>query len=321
MEEAHTQTYPKDLPLDRKVSHARLRRRKELLVGARRGLLIRLGVILLELIGFFLWRSSSLILDALSCGIDVIASGALIYCIYKADQPPDKDHPLGHGRFEPIAGLLVGFSLILFGCIAFFEQVKGVFRGEVGPSIEPIAWVIPLIALFLLEWGYRTLKKTALLKRSPALLADAIHYRIDALTSLFALVALLLAAVFPGHAHFFDHTGALAISLFMIVAGLSATKSNIHQLVDARPSQEVFSQVREAAESVDGVMATEKCHIQQYGPDSHVSLDIEVDPEMSVLTSHEITQLVRRAIQRTLPAVRDVIVHVEPFYPGDHENG
>jgi len=321
MKEAQERTFPERLPLDRKVAQVRLRRRKELLMGAKKGLSIRLGVILLELVGFFLWRSSSLLLDALSCGIDAVASAFLIYCIYKADQPPDEDHPLGHGRFEPIAGLLVGFSLIFFGCMAVFEQIQGVFRGEVGPSIDPIAWIIPLIALFLLEWGYRSLKKTARRKKSPALLADAIHYRIDALTSLFALIALFLAAVFPQYAHFFDHIGALAISLFMIVAGLKATKSNIHQLVDARPSPDVFRKVREAAVSVEGVLATEKCRIQQYGPDSHVSLDIEVDPEMSVLSSHEITQLVRRAIQRTLPAVRDVIVHVEPYYPGDHKNG
>lgn len=318
MDELKSQ-FPRPLPLDRNITLQRLKRRKELLIGAKRGVYLRLWIIAIECLGFWLWRSSALLLDALSCAVDVLASVALIFCIYKADQPPDRDHPLGHGRFEPIAGLLVGFSLILLGAVALLQQTKALFQGEQGHFIEPIAWIIPLAAIFLLEWGHRVLKRAAKKQQSAALLADAVHYRIDALTSLFALSALGLGALFPSYAHLFDHSGAILIALFMIVVGLQAAKKNIHQLVDARPPEDFFEKVREAALGVAGVKATEKCHIQTYGPDAHVSLDIEVDPTMSVLHSHEITQLVRRAIQRTLPVVREVIVHVEPYFPGDHE--
>ena len=55
-----------------------------------------------------------------------------------------------------------------------------------------------------------------------------------------------------------------------------------------------------------------------YGPDAHVSIDIEVEPTLSVEEAHEITQKVRQAIQVGWPSVRDVIVHVEPFYENDH---
>ena len=312
--------FPKPLHPGRPVTSARLRRRKEVLRGAKLGLWIRLFVVTMELIGFWVWRSSSLLLDALACGIDIFASLALIFCIYKADQPPDEEHPLGHGRFEPIAGLLVGFTLVILGCVAFIDQVKALTVNTIETELEPIIWVIPLIALLLLEWGYQRLKKTARRERSPALLADAVHYRIDALTSLLALVALGFAALFPSKGHVIDHLGATAISIFMVVAGLSSTRKNIHQLVDASPPDDEYRKVRKAAQSVPGVKATEKCHIQQYGPDTHVAIDIEVDPTMSVVESHKITQYVRRAIQRAVPSVRDVIVHVEPYYPGDHEN-
>ena len=65
--------------------------------------------------------------------------------------------------------------------------------------------------------------------------------------------------------------------------------------------------------SVDGVRGTEKLLIQLCGPDAHISIDIEVDPLLSVEVAHDITKDVRRKIQLCWPCVRDVIVHIEPF--------
>ncbi len=311
--------FPKAPPLDWAVVQSRLLRRKALLLTARRGVLLRGVIIVLELFWVFCWGSSALFLDALSCFMDVIATLVLMWCIQKADTPPDAEHPLGHGRFEPIAGLLIGFLLIFLGLLSGFEQVKGLFTDNRGGEIQSFAWVIPLLAVVILEMCHQSLKKVAKQKNSPALLADAVHYRIDALTSFFALAALSFAAIFPSVSLLFDHIGAILIALFMVIVGLIAARKNIHQLIDHSPSKEAFQKVQVAALSVQGVLETEKIRIQTYGPDAHVSIDIEVDPHLSVALSHEITQLVRRAIQKTWPAVRDVIVHVEPYYPGDHE--
>lgn len=170
----------------------------------------------------------------------------------------------------------------------------------------------------MLEIGYRHLKRTAKRQNSPALLADAVHYRIDSINSLFAMVALAFAAYFPAYSVMIDHLGAVLIAVLMIVIGANAAKNNIHQLLDRTPDETYFTLVREATMRVAGVLATEKLRIQVYGPDAHVSIDIEVDPHMSVEVAHEITQKVRHEIQIAWPCVRDVIVHVEPYYADDH---
>lgn len=95
-------------------------------------------------------------------------------------------------------------------------------------------------------------------------------------------------------------------------------RDNLHQLLDRIPATHYFDTVKQAARRVKGVFGTEKIRIQLYGPDSHVDIDIEVEPEMSVLAAHEISQQVRVEIQKDWPAVRDVTVHIEPFYPNDH---
>jgi len=311
--------FPKDLPLHRSVIKSRLARRKKLLVSARRGVMLRGVIIIAEFFGFAFFGSSTLLLDALSNGVDALSSIVLMWCIHQADQPPDKEHPLGHGRFEPIAGLLIGALLVFLGFVSTIEQVRLIFTGETTREIPTVALIIPLVAVILLEICHQTLKKAAKQKQSPALHADAIHYRIDALTSFFALIVLCMVAMFPDYAHIFDHLGALLIALFMIFVGVIAARKNISQLIDRAPPKEMYERVHAAALKVPGILATEKLRLQVYGPDAFVGIDVEVDPDLSVEESHKITQKVRRAIQKAGPSVRDVIVHVEPYYPGDHD--
>ena len=310
--------FPSSVPLPQSVYESRKQRRQQMIRAAKRGVLLRSSIILAEIVGFVYLNSSALLLDAIHSLIDVSFSLFLILCISLADKPPDRNHPFGHGRFEPVAGLQLGMFLAVIGAGMFFQQISAIFQSTTGKEIQPYTWVIPFCAVFLLEISYQLLKRCAKRENSPALLADAIHYRIDSLNSLFATIALAFAAYFPKHGVLFDHLGAIAIALLMVGIGAFAARNNLHQLLDRSPEGAFFEKVREAAMRVQGVLATEKLKIQIFGPDAHVSIDIEVAPNLSVEIAHRLTQDVRAEIQKAWPAVRDVIVHVEPFFPGDH---
>jgi cation diffusion facilitator family transporter len=288
-----------------------------MIITARRGVMLRSVIIIAELLGFVFLGSSALLMDALSSLFDIASSLFLIFFIRIADRPPDRHHPFGHGRFEPIAGLQLGLLLAVLGGGMLIQQIFAL-SSEQEHIIQPFAWLIPLGAVVLLEISYQTLKRTATRQNSPALLADAVHYRIDAINCFFAMIALLLAAYFPKYSSIYDHLGAIVIALLMVGIGIYAAKNNINQLLDRIPPQLFFDKVNAAALRVEGVLATEKIRIQLYGPDAHVSIDIEVFPGLSVENAHELTQHVRAEIQKEWPAVRDVIVHVEPYYAGDH---
>ncbi|MBX9743724.1 MAG: cation diffusion facilitator family transporter [Chlamydiales bacterium] len=311
--------FPASIPLPDSVHKIRKERRRQMVKTARRGVYLRSVIIAAELLGYVFLNSSALLLDAISSLADVASSLFLIFCIRFADKPPDRNHPFGHGRFEPIGGLQLGILLAVMGGGLAFQQLSLLSREKMGSTISPFTWLIPLGAMVLLEISYRHLKNTAKKENSPALLADAVHYRIDGINSFFAMIALLLAAYYPKWGAKFDHMGATLIAFLMIGVGLYAARNNLNQLLDRAPSAEFFEKVKTAALKVPGVLATEKLLLQIYGPDAHVSLDIEVDPSLSVDLAHKITQEVRAEIQKSWPAVRDVIVHVEPFYPGDHD--
>lgn len=310
--------YPEPLKPPESVLLARKKRVFALVRGATQGIFVRIFIALTELVFALVYDSASLFMDALSTSLDIVASFALILSFKLAAKPPDTHHPFGHGRLEPLAGLQLGLFLSFLGAGMFFYNFSEIPRSQSSTVIHPLLWVIPGLSIFLLEICYRMLMKTAAKEDSPALAADAIHYRVDSLTSVFAAGALLLGGIFPQYSQQFDHLGAVLISLFMIVVGLGAARNNMHQLLDRTPDKEYFEKVKLAAKRAEGVLGTEKIGMQLFGPNAHVDIDIEVEPELTVEAAHRISQKVRFEIQKELPQVQDVIVHIEPYYPNDH---
>lgn len=299
------------------VEEARVRRLRSLRGLVLTGIAVRGIIVVCELAAWWLLASQTLLVDAVASALDVVASVALLAAVILATRPPDEDHPFGHGRFEPLAGLQLGLLVIFSGLWLLVEQATDV---ESRASLEAARWtfVIPLAATVLLALTGMRIRRDAKLYRSSALLSEANHYLIDAATSAVATVGLLVGDLVPTLTSGSDTAGAVLLSLVMIGLGAAATWENIHQLMDRRPDEQFFERVSAAARSVEGVEDVEKVRIQQAGPDAHVDIDIEVDPQMTVAASHEITQHVRAAIQADWPAVREVVVHVEPYYEGDH---
>lgn len=310
--------YPDPIPLPGGVYEARRERSRRIISSASKAIWLRLFIIAVEFLGVAYIYSSSLLLDGIFSLIDVAFSLFLIVCIKLAGRPPDEEHPFGHGRYEPLVGLQSGLFLILVGIAMLIQQFfEFGYTTHLDDLNEPL-WIIPLIAIILLEIAYQMVMRTAKNQNSPALAADAVHYRVDMLTSAFAMMALLIANFVPEWGTTVDHLGAAAISLVMVALGIFAARANLHQIIDRTPDAKYFRLVNDSAMGVDEVRAVEKTRIQVYGPDAHVDIDIEVMPDLTVDRAHKISQKVRAAIQGNWPAVRDVTVHIEPFYPGDH---
>ncbi len=310
--------FPNPVPVPEQVFRERKIRLRQLVASSLKGVAIRLAIIIAEFIGVWLYGSAALLMDALSSLLDVTATGLLIICLKLAARPPDTNHPFGHGRFEPLVGLQLGLLMIVIGGGMFFQQLFQLSESSPDKTLNTYAWVIPFAAVILLEMCYYIVMRAAKRQHSPALAAEALHYRMDALTSLCAAVALVIGAYVPEWSLPIDHIGALIIAVIMVVVGINALRQNLNQLVDRAPEEKFFRRVRASASRVDGVKGTEKIRIQLSGPDAHVDIDVEVDPLLSVEVAHAISQKVRVEIQKDWAQVQDVTVHIEPFYPNDH---
>ena len=295
----------------------RLRTRRLIFAGAV-GVGVRLVVIAAEFAAYGLCGADVLLVDAVASLADVAASLALLAAVKYAERPPDEDHPFGHGRFEPLAGLQLGVLIVLLGAALGGRAAWDAVRREAALNLPLWAAAIPLAAAALLELTGRTVKGVGRREHSSALVAEAYHYRIDAGTSLVAALGLAAASAAPAWGGLIDRGGAAALASLMIALGLAAVWENLHQLVDRVPDDGRFELVRAAAAAVPGVLEVEKVRIQHAGPDAHVDIDVEVNPEETVCEAHRTAQHVRAAVQTAWPSVREVVVHIEPYYEGDH---
>ena len=318
MDDANFESFPDPVDASASGAKARAKRTQRLMRVTLVGVVVRLLIVLAELVGYALYGSVTLLVDALATLGDIAASLLLVAAIWLASRPPDDDHPFGHGRYEPLAGLQMGVMLVLLGLYLFAQNVWFASTEEAAGEISALVAIIPAGAAVLLEVVSRVIRAIGNRYRSSALVAESAHFRIDALTSLVAMVGILVASISPAYGGLVDHLGAICLSIIVMWLGTMTALENVHQLTDRVPEDRSFERVREAALTVEGVLEVEKIRMQHAGPDAHVDIDIEVDPTIRVDEAHVIAQHVRAAIQADWPSVREVVVHVEPYYEGDH---
>jgi cation diffusion facilitator family transporter len=310
--------FPEPVKLPEAVDVARATRTSRLVGVSTIGVAVRLLIIGIEFAGFWVWGYSVLLVDAVASLADVVASVAIIIAIKIAERPPDEDHPFGHGRFEPLAGMQMGILICMLGGGVIAQQFFAVFTEATSGNVNVWVAVIPLSAAVIFELICRMILRIGRREHSTALISEAYHYRVDGVTSLLAAAGLLVASAVPQFSNLVDHLGAMLLAAIMLALGATAVWQNVHQLLDRVPDPKWFERVRASAEKVEGVLDIEKVRMQCAGPDTHVDIDIEVDPRQTVSEAHVITQHVRAQIQTDWPAVREVVVHVEPYYAGDH---
>lgn len=255
--------------------------------------------------------STSVVADGFESASDVVASTVLLFGLAVAAKPPDEKHPYGHGRFEMLTGLALGF---LLAAVGVGIAVKSVLRA--GAVHEPPAsyGIWPLIASVLAK-GILSVVKLRYGRRikSAALVADAWNDTVDILSGTVALGALGLTLYDPARFLAFDHYGGFAVGLIVIFLGLRVVRETSLQLMDTMPAVELMDAIRETARSVPGVLGVEKCYARKTGLQYHVDLHLELDPDLTVRASHDLATQVRDRIKQELDWVADVLVHVEPY--------
>lgn len=260
-------------------------------------------------------RSTSVVADGVESGADVLAAGLVYAGLYIGARPADREHPYGHGRAEILAGLILGVVLALTGIAICFQSLRHFSLQHAPPAAYGI-W--PLLAsifikIVLMAVKFRYGRKI----RSAALVSDAWNDTVDILSGTAALTALGLTLYDPARFLAADHFGGFAVGLIVISLGLGVVRDNSLDLMDTMPPAELVNAIRASAHRVEGVLGVEKCWARKTGLRYHVDLHLEVSPHISVADGHGIAERVRHQVRRDIPAVADVLVHVEPAPPLD----
>lgn len=165
--------------------------------------------------------------------------------------------------------------------------------------------------------------KIAKERKSSVLASNAIHHRIDSLTSVVALVAIGGSHILTGTT-WLDPVGGLIVSMMVIRAGWGNTGSALLELADVGVDEDTKSSVRNAAtkalsqdSSAEGSKNGALAHIRDVqgvkaGQNYLIDVDLVVPDAWTVQETHRVEDILRKAIGSTVRGVRRVKVRFVP---------
>lgn len=262
---------------------------------------------IIKLITGLMFNSIVLISDAIHSFTDVISSVAIFIAVKLGAKGKDWDHPFGHHRFEPMAGLIVA---IMSGILAF-EIVKEAIMRIITPQtailsfIPIIILVIALITKAAMAFYFtRIAKKTG----SPAIKATAIDCRNDILVTVVALLGFGSNFLSIG---LIEPIAAILIGLWVLKQGYSIGKENINFLVGRCPPNEVIEKIEKKVLSIKEIKGIKKIRAHYVGNHVHVEIRALIDKKTPLQKAHDIEVLVENKVKE-IDFISEAFIHLHP---------
>lgn len=276
-----------------------------------RGIVLNLVLAIVKFAAGILGHTYALIADGVESLLDVFSSALVWAGFHVAAQPPDDNHPYGHGKAEPLAALAV--ALFVFAAAGWigWHAVQEIITPHRGPHW---ATLIVLAVVMATKFSFsRRLSHAGEEHGSTALSVEAFHHYSDALTSAAAFIGITIALIGGRGYEAADDWAALLACVVIAVNGATMFNRAVGDVMDTAVGPELEREVRELALSVAGVRALDKCRVRKSGLSHLVDIHVRVDGELSVRAGHDIAHAVKDALMASAPhGITDVAVHIEP---------
>ncbi|MFN5561966.1 MAG: cation diffusion facilitator family transporter [Opitutaceae bacterium] len=275
-----------------------------------KGIVLNLALAAVKGAGGLFGHSAALVADAIESLLDV-ATSALVWTGFKwAAQPPDEDHPYGHGKAEALAAFAV--ALVILGAATWISWFA--VGGILVPHEAPEPWTLAVLALVIAGKTLfsRRLAQAGRQQGSSALGAEASHHLSDALTSAAAFIGITLSVLLGPGWETADDWAALLASAVIAANGVTVFRQALHDAMDRAAPGELAAEVQRVALGVAGVVNLDECRVRKSGLAYLVDLHVRVDPTITVHAGHEIAHAVKDALLAAPLRIGDVLVHIEP---------
>jgi cation diffusion facilitator family transporter len=274
------------------------------------GLIVNVLLAMAKIFAGAIGHAYVLIADGIESALDVGGSIVIWGGLTVAARPPDRTHPYGHGKAEPIAAVVVAVGVVAAAVGLAIQSVREIFL----PHHTPAPWTLAVlvVAIIAKEILFRYVIRFGRKMESTAVKTDAWHHRIDAMTSAAAFIGISLALVGGKNWQSADNWAALVACALIAANGIRLAQPAFYEIMDTAPGGKIVGPIRAVASSVPGVVDVEKCHARKMGLDYYVDLHVGVDGHISVYDGHQIAHRVKAAIQQSDSRVADVLVHIEP---------
>jgi len=252
--------------------------------------------------------SVSLLSSLFDSVLDAGASCINILAIRQALTPADAEHRFGHGKAEPLAGL-VQVAFILGSSILLLVEVFNHFQTR--RQIEDPTAGVAVMVVSILVTGCLVAFQRHVVRRTKSLAvkADSMHYLGDFLVNISVIAALLLSAQFGWW--WIDPVFGLAIALFIGMTAIGVGREAFDMLMDREMDDAEREQIKTIVRGHPAVLNLHELRTRVAGQSRFVQFHLELDGDISLREAHRISDAVEDDIMAAFPGA-EVIIHQDP---------
>ena len=251
----------------------------------------------------FATGSYALLGDAIHSLADLANNIVAVIVVGIASEPPDREHPYGHQRFETLA--VFGLAVLL-AVLSFEIAIRALEHHD--REILETRWGLVVMLGVLMVNTFLTLWERSWAKRldSPILKADAQHTFADVLTT----TAVILGWQFAARGYpWLDTVFALFVACMVMYLAYGLFRSAIPGLVDtmSHPPEEIAKALAE----IEDVRSVRRIRSRWIGSKPAVDVVITVAGQLSTHDAHDVADAVEDRLLDSF-GIGDVTVHIEP---------
>lgn len=256
--------------------------------------------------------SVALLSDTLHNLADALTAVPVGIAFLLARRPATRRYTYGYGRAEDVAGIVVVLVIIGSAVLAGYESLSRLAEPADVDFLGAVA-VAGLVGAVGNEIAAQVRIRTGRRIGSAALVADGLHARTDALTSLAVLLSAGGSAVGWRWA---DPAVGLVIATAILVVTWGAARHVLARLMDA-VDPDLVARATAALERVDGVRRVDRVRLRWIGHALHAEVDLAVDAQDSVERAHRTAHEAEHALMRSVARLAAATVHTHPAHPSD----
>lgn len=276
----------------------------------KEGIISIVGNIVLFIIKFYAGiqtGSIAIIADSWHTLSDSFSSLVLIIGAKLSQKPADEKHPYGHGRYELISTLIIGFLLFLVS-ISFFKESIVNYLNRVEVDFGKLAIIVTIISIIIkeimAEYAFWIGKKSG----NTAVKADGWHHRSDAFSSLIILIGIFLKR----YCAFIDEILGVIISLIIFYTAFTIIKETIDKILGEAPTPDTVDYIKKISfEIAKENISPHNFHIHNYITHSELTFHVLLNSKMSLKEAHSLITKIENEIKSEKSI--EVTIHPEPI--------
>ena len=258
-----------------------------------------------------------MVADGIDSASDIATSGITLITARYLNKAPNIRFPYGYEKADTVATKALSFIIFFAGAQLALSTFSRIFSEEIREIPGKIAIYVTVLSILSKYILSVYLRKTGKLVHSTMLQANGKNMQNDVLISASVLTGLIFIYIFVLPVR--DLITAFVVSIWVMKSVIEIFFKSNTELMDGMKDPVLYCEIFNAVKKVKGAQNPHRVRVRKIGSFNMISMDVEVEPFMTVQDAHEVARKVEKEIKSSLPNVYDIVVHIEPL--GNEEKG